>query len=524
VSGVGVNLHFNSLDIDSKNDTIYRIHYGMGVMEERKRLPVVFPRIALAGDRVRIFGFERRGKMKSNIVFLFGTIISCGISAIAAVRNVPSQYSTIQTAINASVNGDTVAIAPGVYKGNGNRDIYFYGKAITVRGVTDNPSDCVIDSNGTGTDQHRGFNFTYGEGSNSILEAITVRGGYGYGGGIYIDSSSPVINNCIIRNNSAPQGCGGGIFTSSGSPKINRCIIRDNTGGWGAGIFNQGGSAITSNCTILNNVGAGGCGSAIYNFVNSNSITRNCTISGNVMQGESIICNAYNESGRPSMTNCITWGNTAAALIHGFITVTYCDMQYGYTGAGNINRNPLFSTGGYRLTASSPCINYGNPTYQAMPGETDLDGNLRVLYGRIDIGAYEFVASASGDIDADGDIDYNDFMLFKNAFASWTGNSNYTLRADLDADGRVTFVDYQQWLALYNAANPLYSMSMNATELSVPGDLDGDLDVDASDFAVLAAGADSNSMSTFADLQLITEHWLECWRFDCPQSSEESGM
>jgi len=278
----------------------------------------------------------------------------------------------------------------------------------------------------------------------------------------------------------------------------------------------MGGSATISNCAIFNNTGTA-CGAAIYNYNYSNANIKNCTISGNIMQGEAVICNAYNNGVRPTMSNCIIWGNTASALIHGPTTVTYSDMQGGYLGTGNFNANPLFVNGYHlsgALSGSSVCINSGNPNYVPEPCETDLDGNPRVLYGRIDMGAYEFVTPAPGDIDGDGDIDYGDFVLFKAAFTFTQRSPNYTLRADLDADGRVTFVDYQQWLALYNEANHLTGMSSAAP--AVAGDLDGDQDVDFYDFAAFAASFDNSSPIAFEDLQFIALHWLECWRFDCP--------
>ncbi len=43
----------------------------------------------------------------------------------------------------------------------------------------------------------------------------------------------------------------------------------------------------------------------------------------------------------------------------------------------------------YHLTAGSPCINAGNNTPTGGLPNTDIDGQPRVIGGRVDIGAYE---------------------------------------------------------------------------------------------------------------------------------------
>ena len=76
---------------------------------------------------------------------------------------VPSQYPTIQAAIDASLDiyGDVVIVEPNIYTGSGNCDINFNGKPITVRSIDPNDSDVVaatiIDCNGTEMHSHNGF-------------------------------------------------------------------------------------------------------------------------------------------------------------------------------------------------------------------------------------------------------------------------------------------------------------------------------------------------------------------------------
>ena len=62
---------------------------------------------------------------------------------------VPDDYSTIQQAINSASNGDIIEVSPGTYTGDGNRDIDFKGKAITVRsssGAGQTTIDCTGNS------------------------------------------------------------------------------------------------------------------------------------------------------------------------------------------------------------------------------------------------------------------------------------------------------------------------------------------------------------------------------------------
>jgi hypothetical protein len=139
---------------------------------------------------------------------------------LAARRQVEADgsgpYATVQDAIDAAAPGDSVILGVGTYQGPGNRDLDFNGKAITVRCASDDSSRCVVDCQGSALDQHRGFWFHSLETAASVLERVTIRGGYvaDHGGGILCEGVSdgtiamPTIRHCRVTHCTAPDGAG----------------------------------------------------------------------------------------------------------------------------------------------------------------------------------------------------------------------------------------------------------------------------------------------------------------------------
>jgi uncharacterized membrane protein len=418
-------------------------------------------------------------------------------------------FDAIQEGIDATINGGIVIVLPGEYTGNGNRDIDFKGKAITVRSIApDNAgvaAATIVNCNGT---NHRGFKFFSGEGRNSILEGLTITNAhiqttYEGGAGIYIDGASPTINKCIVTNNRAELVSGGylclggGIYAGPDSNSlITNCIIRGNSvgdWGWGGGIYCDyfATNATLRNCLISNNtaMGSGGQGGGIYCDGSSDLSIANCNIVNNSAAEDGGGINFYiylylylHNPPIRTITNSIIWGNSPDQIYPVDATKivgTYSDVQGGWSGTGNINTEPRFvdaNNNDYHLKsegwrwdktsnqwtwddATSRCIDAGNPGYplgnEPMILLVDPLNRLGVNK-RIDMGYYGGTAEASmppydwallADLDNNGTVNFADFAKLADNWQSAKENQPGDLNRNglIDLNDVALFVD--DWLS-----------------------------------------------------------------------------
>ena len=212
------------------------------------------------------------------------------------------------------------------------------------------------------------------------------------GGGIFANGT-PVITKCTIaRNISANEGSG---IYAMYAPVIQDSIIEGN--GPGNGIYNQNesGVMIVKNCLIRNNYGAygGGIRISVSNAISSCTIVSNYASS----QGGGI----YINSSGAQVENCIVYYNTCGTAAYSNwynvnVNASYsnCCIAPALTGCitnNNITADPMCfdrAGGNYRLKTRSPCVNTGT-NQNWMTNAVDLDGRIRIRYGRVDMGAYE---------------------------------------------------------------------------------------------------------------------------------------
>ncbi|MHC4610958.1 MAG: golvesin C-terminal-like domain-containing protein, partial [Planctomycetota bacterium] len=203
------------------------------------------------------------------------------------------------------------------------------------------------------------------------------------GGGVVNTGAAGVgyvgLHNCTISNNLSDLG--GGVTSEYATTVVTNCVIAGNTStGDGGAVQAVGGGVVLANSTITGNssaAGAGGVFSSLADLV---------------------------------VSSAILWGNGNGQLV-GDATASFSDIQGGYPGPGNIDRDPGWvdpASGDYHLQCGSPCVNEGDPAFVAPAGQTDIDGELRVQGGFVDMGADE-TPFWDGDADHDGDVDLDDF-------------------------------------------------------------------------------------------------------------------
>jgi predicted outer membrane repeat protein len=388
--------------------------------------------------------FKRRKSMgKSTLTFVIYCILVLLSSAHGDTYVVNPEgtgdFSTIQAAVDAVVEGDVIELTDGEFKGDGNRNIDFRGKGITIRSQSGNAEACIINPEGIPGETRRGFYFKPDISLDSVVRDLTIYNGMAdegsqncNGGGIRCEDATPWLINIIFKENEASGGgaimCekssfplldhvtftgnsaanGAAIYCfDSASPTLSHCIFEYNLAtNDGGGVRCHYGSIIIDNCIFRENVALAN-GGGINAVKAGAAIITNCTFSGNQAPTGAGIC-FYYYAGELDVANTIVAYSDDGegiyieeGLSH---VIRYCDL-FGNEGGdwvgaiedelgknGNISVNPHFvSYRGYDflLHPQSSCIDMGDP---------DIDDTLFDRHPRIppwyhdgkrsDIGAY----------------------------------------------------------------------------------------------------------------------------------------
>ena len=149
---------------------------------------------------------------------------------------VPGEYATIQEAISAAIDGDTVLVSAGTYVEN-----IVWSATNGIKLIGSGEDDCIIDGDSLASVIRFEEDLGGIIDTNTLITGFTIQNGYaqytqgewsnGAGGGINCYSSSPSLENVTVTGNSANE-IGGGILFGESNPSFsseNRCNIYSNT-------------------------------------------------------------------------------------------------------------------------------------------------------------------------------------------------------------------------------------------------------------------------------------------------------
>lgn len=304
----------------------------------------------------------------------------------------------------------------------------------------------------------------------------------GDGGGAYARpfAQGLLVSNCVFDNNSARNG--GALAISiqhlTGA-HVDQCIFRHNNtdGGNGGALYYNPSSAqvslLSNSLFVLNTTG--GSGGAV--FSTSSLHMEGCTTFANLSTTTNNPARGFGGTGR--IANSILWDGIGE-LPSDFtaIQINHSNIFGGWPGHGNIFQPPAFvdpdgpdnSLGtlddDFRILKISPCINAGDPAAMNIPPTLDLDGNPRVVGGRIDMGAFEFLESCQVDQDCSDNnactldaCDATFGCLYSSACgAGFTCQNNTCLpdcgNMDTDDDGDIDLIDLAVWQNCFDGPMP----------------------------------------------------------------------
>jgi len=461
---------------------------------------------------------------------------------VPIVRNITQQtaYFRIQRAIDDANDHDLLEASLGTFA----ESVDFLDKTITLRST--NPDDPAVVAATTIENRKTLLDYAvkFDNNPNSVLAGFTVTGAsYGIRS---TNTSSPQINNCIIRNNTEhgiyatnnssltitdsnihtngiQQIAGYGIYCNSSQANITNCVIQDNTS---CGVYCENISSLTITDTTIQHNGdtitPSLLGDGIY-CDDSDANVIHCFIHGN---------GRHNGSGiRCTGTSSVTVANSLIAVNkdHGIYSESPSILviknnwihhnSYGiYFDPANsqalVRNNTIAHNAQYGIRASGTdpnitnCIIWGHTTGQLQ--------NCTATYSCIQDGDTSNHNINSDPCFVDDPNDPNNYHLGTDSPCIDAGDPNFQDPNETDIDGEDRVID--------GDGNGTATVDMGADEYYCsPADLYYDQIVNFLDFAIFASAwqttsgdpnykedcdlADNNSID-YNDLDLFCADWL----------------
>ena len=166
--------------------------------------------------------------------------------------------ATIQAAINASANGDTIRLFEGEYI-----ELFdFQSKQLVLESRSDELQDSLLVEQTVISAGPLGgscIELIGVDAANATIKNLTFSGGQSQiGGGVYVENSTPKLVGIIIKGNSAEVG--GGLYINQSNIEVIDTKIYDNGSNFGGGIYATGSVVRLNNVSIDSNLAYWGAG------------------------------------------------------------------------------------------------------------------------------------------------------------------------------------------------------------------------------------------------------------------------
>ncbi len=330
--------------------------------------------------------------------------IPAGAQSITVDASGKGDYLTIQEGLDAAVEGGEVVVVAGTYTGDGNRDLDFGTKKLTLMstgGASETIIDCEAEHN------HRCIDFNGGgQDTTYVIDGFTFANGRmvisgSDGAGIRCDGASPLFLNCIFSNNTCSGQFGGAVFCDdAASPVFRDCTFDENGAQKGGAVYCDNTSRPKfSDTTFTGNFGGDEGGAAYFGW-QCDAQFRRCTFSENITElaGGAVTCSRAT----PWFLNCTfirntgdVWGG-AAHITDGssptFVGCTFVSNSGSEEGGAvhvNTSSYPSMWNCIFAFTAESDdsviyvdvssgvdiqrCCSYGNAPGNTLPGAPTID-------------------------------------------------------------------------------------------------------------------------------------------------------